>query len=74
MTVSLEMLMNEVRLQDHVSLVFRAGCLMMACLWASGSSSDCQRGPDPAHAPFEGGAEAHAGLPPPEVSPTTEGC
>lgn len=38
-----------------------------ALLLRSGSSYDRQRGPDPAHADSEGGAEAHPRLPAPEV-------
>lgn len=77
MTASLEMLMNEVRLQDRCGPVGLSKLDVSGgggYLCVTGSSYDCQRGPDPAHAPFEGGAEAHTGLPAPEVSSQTEGC
>lgn len=74
MTVSLEMLMNEVKTPQKVSVVYESlrfqrlsGCF----LCTPGSSYDRQCGADLAHADSEGGAQAHPRLPAPEVIAVT---
>lgn len=70
MTVSLEMLMNEVKRRRRRRRECGRRWGFTCSLCAPGSSYDCQRGPDPAHADSEGGPEAHSRLPAPEVIAT----
>lgn len=69
MTVSLEMLMNEVK-REKIAIIYESLRFQMqpGCyLCTPGSSYDRQCGPDLTHADSEGGAQAHARLPAPEV-------